>query len=50
MTQLAEQLHLSRPATYARVNRLEQRLGRQLSDPETRLSLHLALLATPTPP
>jgi purine catabolism regulator len=45
MTQLAERLHLSRPATYARVHRLEQRLGRRLSDPETRLSLHLALLA-----
>ncbi|WP_432546016.1 PucR family transcriptional regulator [Kineococcus sp. SYSU DK004] len=44
-TRLARRLHLSRPAVYARVERLRARLGRPLDDPETRLSLHLALLA-----
>jgi purine catabolism regulator len=45
MTPLAARLHLSRPATYGRVQRLTQRLGRDLEDPETRVALHLALLA-----
>ncbi|MFD0484284.1 PucR family transcriptional regulator [Kineococcus sp. GCM10028916] len=44
MTPLAARLHLSRPATYGRVERLAQRLGRDLDDPETRVALHLALL------
>lgn len=44
MTRLAGVLHLSRPATYGRVERLGQRLGHDLDDPETRTSLHLALL------
>lgn len=41
----AAQMHLSRPAFYGRLAKLEQVLGRDLSDPETRTSLHLALLA-----
>ncbi|NIZ90644.1 PucR family transcriptional regulator [Kineococcus rubinsiae] len=45
MTRLAARLHLSRPATYGRVERLRARLGRDLDDPETRLTLHLAVLA-----
>jgi len=45
MTRLAARLHLSRPATYGRVARLRARLGRDLDDPETRLTLHLAVLA-----
>jgi len=45
MTRLAARLHLSRPATYGRVDRLRARLGRDLDDPETRLTLHLAVLA-----
>ncbi|WP_026425638.1 PucR family transcriptional regulator [Actinokineospora inagensis] len=52
---LARTLHLSRPAVYARLTRLATTLTRDLTDPETRLSLHLAVLAydqTPhdTPP
>ncbi len=49
MTRLAERLHLSRPATYGRVDRLARRLGRDLEDPEVRLGLHLALLSLPGP-
>ncbi|WP_240895072.1 PucR family transcriptional regulator [Kineococcus siccus] len=45
MTRLAARLHLSRPATYGRVERLRTRLGRDLDDPETRVTLHLAVLA-----
>ena len=45
MTRLAARLHLSRPAAYGRVDRLRARLGRDLDDPETRLTLHLAVLA-----
>lgn len=45
MTRLARRLHLSRPATYGRVDRLRERLGVDLDAPETRLTLHLALLA-----
>lgn len=45
MTRLAGRLHLSRPATYGRVERLARRLGRDLEDAEVRLGLHLALLA-----
>ncbi len=37
--------HLSRPAFYGRLAKLEQVLGRDLDDAETRTSLHLALLA-----
>ncbi|GAA3867921.1 PucR family transcriptional regulator [Saccharothrix violaceirubra] len=42
---LARELHLSRPAVYARLGRLTDVLGRDLADAQTRLSLHLALLA-----
>ncbi|WP_432573159.1 PucR family transcriptional regulator [Kineococcus sp. SYSU DK005] len=45
MTRLAARLGLSRPAAYGRVERLRERLGRDLDDPEERLALHLALLA-----
>ena len=45
MTRLASRLHLSRPAAYGRVDRLRAKLGVDLDDPETRLTLHLALLA-----
>ncbi|PPK71250.1 PucR family transcriptional regulator [Actinokineospora auranticolor] len=42
---LARRLHVSRPAVYARLTRLTDVLGRDLTDPETRLSLYLAVLA-----
>ncbi|MGW5051895.1 PucR family transcriptional regulator [Actinokineospora sp. NPDC004072] len=42
---LARALHLSRPAVYARLKRLADVLGRDIADAETRLSLHLAVLA-----
>jgi len=43
---LARAVHLSRPALYARINRLEQQLGYSLTnDPEQRTATHLALLA-----
>ncbi|MEU5697049.1 PucR family transcriptional regulator [Actinosynnema sp. NPDC020468] len=42
---LARALHLSRPAVYARLDRLSEVLGHDLADAETRLSLHLAVLA-----
>jgi len=41
----ARRLHLSRPALYARLERLERLLGVDLDDPESRTSLHVALLA-----
>jgi purine catabolism regulator len=41
----ATALHLSRPAAYARLDRLVGLLGADLSDPEVRLSVHVALLA-----
>jgi purine catabolism regulator len=45
MTAFAARLSLSRPAAYARLARLRELLGRDLEQPRTRLSLHLALLA-----
>ncbi|GGS58516.1 PucR family transcriptional regulator [Actinokineospora fastidiosa] len=42
---LARTLHLSRPAVYARLKRLSDVLGRDIADAETRLTLHLAVLA-----
>ncbi|WP_152346949.1 PucR family transcriptional regulator [Brevibacterium sp. CFH 10365] len=36
--------HLSRPALYARITRLQDRLGVSLDDAESRTALHLALL------
>ncbi|MDT0276727.1 PucR family transcriptional regulator [Blastococcus goldschmidtiae] len=45
VTHFAGALRLSRPAAYARLARLRILLGRDLDQPRTRLSLHLALLA-----
>ncbi|MDF5756278.1 PucR family transcriptional regulator [Spongiactinospora sp. TRM90649] len=45
VAELARDLHLSRPAVYARLRRLSDVLGRDITDAETRLSLHLAVLA-----
>jgi len=43
---LARAVHLSRPALYARINRLEQQLGYTLTnDPVQCTATHLALLA-----
>ncbi|MCC5675331.1 PucR family transcriptional regulator [Kocuria rhizophila] len=41
---LAQRIYLSRPALYGRLARLERRLGVSLDDPESRTSLHVALL------
>ncbi len=41
----AAEMHLSRPAFYGRLAKLERVLLRDLDDAETRTSLHLALLA-----
>ena len=43
---LAQRIYLSRPALYGRLARLERRLGVSLDDPESRTSLHVALLIT----
>ncbi len=40
----AAALHLSRPAFYGRLAKLQRALGRDPQDPETRTSLHVALL------
>ncbi|UKD51814.1 PucR family transcriptional regulator [Amycolatopsis sp. FU40] len=45
MTEFAKALNLSRPAAYSRLATIERLLGVDLSDPDTRLSLHLAVLA-----
>lgn len=45
VTAFARAVHLSRPAAYARLDRLRSVLGVDLSDPEARLSVHVALLA-----
>lgn len=45
MTRLARTTGANRPGLYVRVQRLAARLGRDLSDPEVRTSLHVALLA-----
>lgn len=45
MTRLSRATGASRPGLYARVQRLGKTLGRDLGDPEVRLSLHLAVLA-----
>jgi len=45
MTGFAAKIGLSRPAAYARLARLRQALHDDLDDPQTRLSLHLAMLA-----
>lgn len=43
-SEAAAAIHLSRPAFYKRLAQAEALLGLSLDDPETRLSLHLALL------
>ncbi|WP_134667221.1 MULTISPECIES: helix-turn-helix domain-containing protein [unclassified Amycolatopsis] len=45
MTEFAKALNLSRPAAYSRLGTIERLLGVDLSDSDTRLSLHLAVLA-----
>lgn len=44
-TEAAGSLHLSRPAFYDRLAKVERLLGCDLDDADTRLSLHVALLA-----
>jgi purine catabolism regulator len=41
----AARLHLSRPAFYSRLERIERLLGVRLDDVETRTSLHVAVIA-----
>lgn len=43
-TELARRGYLSRPTLYGRLERLEARLGVSLDDPESRTSLHVAVL------
>ncbi|WP_404321385.1 PucR family transcriptional regulator [Arthrobacter luteolus] len=43
-TSLARTGYLSRPTLYARLQKLESRLGVSLDDPESRTSLHVAVL------
>ena len=43
-TELARSGYLSRPTLYARLQKLESRLGVSLDDPESRTSLHVAVL------
>ena len=43
-TALAARLHLSRPALYAKLHRIERILGVDLSDGESATSLHVAML------
>ncbi|NKX49384.1 PucR family transcriptional regulator [Arthrobacter deserti] len=43
-TELARSGFLSRPTLYARLGELERRLGVRLEDPESRTSLHVAVL------
>ncbi|MET4058850.1 purine catabolism regulator [Arthrobacter sp. UYP6] len=43
-TELARSGYLSRPTLYARLERLQARLGVSLDDPESRTSLHVAVL------
>ncbi|GAB2682366.1 PucR family transcriptional regulator [Kribbella swartbergensis] len=45
MTAFAEAMQLSRAAAYGRLRTVERALGARLSDPETRLGIHLAVLA-----
>jgi PucR family transcriptional regulator, purine catabolism regulatory protein len=45
MTGLAAKMGVSRPAAYARRDRLRQVMGSDLDDPQTKVSLHLAMLA-----
>ncbi len=42
--EVAKRLHMSRPALYKRLDDIEEILGVDLSDPESALSLHVAVL------
>jgi len=44
-SEAASGLHLSRPAFYARLAKIESLLGAGLDDPDIRVSLHVALIA-----
>jgi PucR family transcriptional regulator, purine catabolism regulatory protein len=43
-TELAKRLHLSRPTLYVRLATLQRLVGVDLDDPESRTSLHVAML------
>ena len=45
---LAARLHISRPSLYKRLNAIEQTLGVDLSDAESMVSLHVAMLVLET--
>lgn len=45
-TGAAAQLNLSRPAFYQRLSKIERVLGVDLDDPDTRVSLHVALMTS----
>jgi purine catabolism regulator len=45
---LAQRLHVSRPALYAKLGRIQQILGADLADGESATSLHVALLILET--
>lgn len=49
VTDVARRLGTGRPAAYARIRRLSTLLGADLTDPEIRTAVHLALLALPQP-
>jgi purine catabolism regulator len=42
-TEAARRLHLTRQSLYGRLERIEELLGAELDDPDTRLGLELAL-------
>jgi purine catabolism regulator len=44
-SEAAASIHLSRPAFYDRLARVERLVGGSLDDPDLRVSLHVALLA-----
>ena len=45
MAETARDLHLQRQSLYKRIERIRDLIGEELSDPDTRLGLHLALRA-----
>ena len=45
VAEAARALHLGRQSLYKRLARIEEIIGADLADPDTRLGLHLALLA-----
>ena len=48
-TQVAQRLHMSRPALYSRLARIEKVLGTDLDDGESRASLHVGLMIMDAP-